>query len=282
MQKFSYHTHTSFSDGKYPLEQMLEKAVSLGWEEIGISDHLIIHKDMKQSPVYELILKSNLIKAPHVYRNSFKDSLDVFRKNSENIREIAKNYPIKVLIGYEVDYFTYSGWEEEFKDFIKQVDHDYLLNGNHFFFDEKCEKIIDIYRFDNLDKSFYDDTFENYLLRHYQTIQKAVKSGLFDILAHLDYARRVSYHKDFPLKEERLKVVDCLKESAMAIELSTKGLRKVGSFYPENFILEKVVNNKIDVVISDDAHDITELGYEFEKAEEMLKQLNCVNRFCLK
>ena len=52
MQKFSYHTHTNFSDGSNSLEQMLEKAVSLGWSEIGISDHLIIHKDMKQSPVY--------------------------------------------------------------------------------------------------------------------------------------------------------------------------------------------------------------------------------------
>lgn len=282
MQKFSYHTHTNFSDGKCSLEQMLEQAVSLGWEEIGISDHLIIHKDMKQSPVYDLILKSNMFKAPHVYRNSFKDSLDDFKKNSEYVRKVAKKYPIKVFIGYEVDYFTYSGWEEEFKEFIKQIDYDYLLNGNHFFFDEKCEKLIDIYRFDSLDKSLCDDSFEVYLKRHYQTIQQSVKSGIFDILAHLDYARRVSFHKDYPLKEERLKVVEVLKSSKMAIELSTKGLRKVASFYPEEFILNEVINNNIKVVISDDAHNITELGYEFEKAEEKLKELNCKNRFRLK
>ena len=42
------------------IEEVLDKAVSLGWEEIGISDHLIIHKDMKQSPFYDLILKTNI------------------------------------------------------------------------------------------------------------------------------------------------------------------------------------------------------------------------------
>ena len=282
MQKFSYHTHTDFSDGKCSLEQMLDKAVSLGWEEIGISDHLIIHKDMKKSPVYDLILKSNIFKAPHVYRDSFKDSLDVFRRNSDNVRNIAKKYSIKVFIGYEVDYFCYSGWEEEFKEFIKQVDHDYLLNGNHFFFDENCANLIDIYRFDNIDKSVCSDTFEGYLRRHYQTMQKAVESGLFNILAHLDYARRVSYHKELPFKEERLNVVNSLKNSKMAVELSTKGLRKVGSFYPEDFVLNEIVRNNIGVVISDDAHDISELGYEFEKAEKVLEQLNCVNRYRLK
>ena len=78
MQKFSYHVHTDFSDGKNSLEEVLDKAVSLGWEEIGISDHLIIHKDMKQSPFYDLILKTNIFQAPHVYRDSFDNSLSDF------------------------------------------------------------------------------------------------------------------------------------------------------------------------------------------------------------
>ena len=150
------------------------------------------------------------------------------------------------------------------------------------FFDENCANLIDIYRFDNIDKSVCSDTFEGYLRRHYQTMQKAVESGLFNILAHLDYARRVSYHKELPFKEERLSVVNSLKNSKMAVELSTKGLRKVGSFYPEDFVLNEIVRNNIGVVISDDAHDISELGYEFEKAEKVLEQLNCVNRYRLK
>lgn len=282
MQKFSYHTHTSFSDGKCSLEQMLDKAVSLGWEEIGVSDHLIIHKNMKSSPVYEMIVKSNSFNAPHVYRDSFDTSLDVFRRNSEYIRGVAKKYPIKVFIGYEVDYFTYDGWEDEFKNFIKQIDYDYLLNGNHFFFDENGDNLIDIYRFDNLDPILCVDSFENYISRHYKTIQKAVNSGLFDILAHLDYARRSVMHKVFPCINERLNIVDCLKQSGMGVEISTKGLRKVDSFYPEDFILKELIKKNVPIVIDDDAHNVGELGYKFDKAEEKLKELGCCNRYRLK
>ena len=55
-----------------------------------------------------------------VYKDSFKNSLDCFRKHSECVRKAAKNFPIKVFIGYEVDYFTYDGWEDEFKEFIRK------------------------------------------------------------------------------------------------------------------------------------------------------------------
>lgn len=282
MQKFSYHVHTDFSDGKNSLEEVLDKAVSLGWEEIGISDHLIIHKDMKQSPFYDLILKTNIFQAPHVYRDSFDNSLSDFQKHSEYIRKTAKKYPIKVFIGYEVDFFTYSGWSEEFKSFIEKVDHDYLLNGNHFFFDEKCEKIIDIYRYDTLNLGKGYDSFETYLKRHYKTIKQAVKSGLFDILAHLDYARRCSLHKVYTCVDERLDIINSMKNSKTAIEISTKGLRKVDSFYPEDIILKEIIKNDIPLVINDDAHNLSEIGYEFEKAEEKLKELNCSNRYRLK
>lgn len=52
MQNFSYHTHTNISDGKNTIEEMVAKAVDLGWKEIGISNHLIVHKDIKLSTGY--------------------------------------------------------------------------------------------------------------------------------------------------------------------------------------------------------------------------------------
>ena len=49
MQNFSYHTHTVFSDGHNTIEEMLDRAEELGWREIGISDHLIVHKNITRS-----------------------------------------------------------------------------------------------------------------------------------------------------------------------------------------------------------------------------------------
>lgn len=50
MQKFSYHNHTNFSDGKCSLEDMVAQAKAIGFCEMGISDHLIVHKNIEQSP----------------------------------------------------------------------------------------------------------------------------------------------------------------------------------------------------------------------------------------
>ena len=279
MQKFSYHTHTDFSDGSDSIEKMLEKAVALGWEQIGISDHMIIHKNIKNAPTYEMLISRS---GDHIYQDCFEKSLPMFQNNVEYIRKVAKKYPIDVLIGFEVDYFTYDGWEDEFKNFIKQIDHDYLLTGNHFFFDDKCDILIDIYRYDNLDKKCKTESYETYLKRHYKTMQKAVKSGMFDFLAHLDYARRTKLHHLYPCVDDRWEVVNCLSENNVAAEISTKGLRKVDSFYPEDFLLKQMVDKNVKIVISDDAHNVDELGFCFDKAEEKLKEIGCKNRLKLK
>lgn len=278
MQRFSYHTHTDFSDGSNSLQQMLEQAVRLGWEEIGISDHLIIHKNMKQSPSWQQLQTYN----QNIYRHDFVKEKEVFQRQGEKFRKIAKNYPIKVYLGYEVDYFPYDGWEEQFQEFIKDVDHDYLITGNHFLMSEDYLTLVDIFRYEDLPNKNQTDSLAKCLKRHYQTIEMAVRSGLFNFLAHLDYARKIEEHKNFPLLEERLKIVQALKESGMACEVSTKGLRKIGDFYPQDCIVDALIEAKVPLVISDDAHSVDQLGMDFEKAEKLLLQKKCSKRFRLK
>lgn len=55
MQNFSYHTHTVFSDGHNTIEEMLDRAEELGWREIGISDHLIVHQKYYPQPFFSAL-----------------------------------------------------------------------------------------------------------------------------------------------------------------------------------------------------------------------------------
>lgn len=279
MQKFSYHTHTVFSDGDNSLEEMLAQAVKLGWEAIGISDHMIIHKNIKKNWYFEKVCRQN---HAHMIHDDFKEAETVFARNTEFIRKTAKKYPLKVYIGFEVDYFTYNGWEEEFRDFINRIDHDYLLTGNHFFLSDDGLEIEDIYKL--LDS--YDEKslklFDEHVHRHFQNIRKAVQSGLFNFLAHLDYVRRIPFYESAKFTEDCLAVVKALKESGMGCELSTKGLRRIGDYFPQNNILEALIKEQVPLVISDDAHKTSELGYAFDKAENVLKELDCNSRFILK
>lgn len=279
MQNFSYHTHTDFSDGINTLDEMLAQAVRLGWKEIGISDHLMVHKNFKKSIVWPLIESTG---KPEIYYQGFDEILHLYQQHSQKIRETAEKYPIKVYVGYEVDFFNYTGWLAEFKDFIKQVDHDYLVSGNHFFMSEDGLAVTDIYLYEKSEEADNEKIFEAYLRHHYQVVGEAVKSGLFSFLAHLDYARRSKLHANFPMMEERLFVAKALKETNTPCEVSTKGLRRIGDFYPEEPILKELIKQNIPLLISDDAHRIEELGMGFDKAEERLKSLGSKNRWHLK
>ncbi len=278
MQNFSYHTHTNFSDGSNTLEEMLEQAVRLGWSEIGISDHLIVHKNIKKGPSAEEFCNSS---HSYIYHDDFNKALEKFQRRAEDFRRIAAGFPLKVYLGYEVDYFTYDGWEDEFREFIAKIDHDYLITGNHILLSEDGMMLYDIWRIEKANPPLPEDQIYAYFKRHYETIEKAVRSGLFVFLAHLDYARKAKVHQKFPLIEERLKVVKALAETGVACEVSTKGLRKIGDYYPQKIILDELIKQKVPLVISDDAHNVNELGYAFDQAEKDLSLYPDVKRFKL-
>lgn len=275
VQNFSYHSHTNFSDGKNSLAEMVAKAKSLGFCELGISNHLCIHKNMRQSLSCPLWKKRG---NDHIFKNDFKSVLPEFQKHCEEIRELSKAENIKLYVGFEVDFFTYSGWFEEFKDFLSQLDYDYVITGNHMLFDEKCENLFDIY---DLPELYSDYSLQQeFLQRHFETIKKAVESGVFKFLAHIDYARKIGnaiYNADAYLPKQ-LEILDVLQKQNTAMEISTKGLRKIGDFYPGEPILAAAAERNIKFVISDDAHAVSELGDRFDLAEARLSRFGIKNR----
>lgn len=277
MQKFSYHTHTSISDGKNNIEEMVAKAADLGWEEIGISDHLIVHKDIKLSTGYIRYPDSRKMKA-----STFAEAYEKLAPNAEKIYNAADKYGIKGCVGYEVDYFDYAGWEDGLREFLLKIKYDYLINGNHCFCDKEINGVQKVY--DICQNMPYEimNNFEWYIKNHFNTIAKAVNSGLFDFLAHFDYVKKITGSEKYKLVDAEQNVVKALKNTGTACEISTKGLRRVGEFYPSDEILQMLVKNNIPMLISDDAHCISELGYAFDKAEEKLSEVRCKNRFHLK
>ncbi len=271
MQKFSYHTHTDFSDGANTIEEMLAEAVKLGWKEIGISDHLIIHKNIDKSEAYGY--------PRQYYFNNFAKALEMSNRRVEEIKKAAKSLPIKTYVGFEMDFFTYPGWLEEFKNFKKQTKADYLQSGNHSVFDEGCNKITDLHLF--AEKKPSPAQKQEYVSRHFDLVRQAAASGLFSFIAHLDYPRWAGLCGEEDFYEERMAIIEALAQSGTAFELSTKGLRSIGDFYPARWMLEELNKRNVPVVISDDAHQTGQLGYAFDQAEALLKELNYKNRFKL-
>lgn len=269
MQKFSFHTHTDFSDGYNSIEEMLEQAVKLGWKRIGISDHLIVHKNIRQSPSWA---RWGNERNPLLYRQTFDNAAEAFGRRRDEIKKIAGNYPLQVLVGAEVDYFTYDGWAEGFDRFRQEVGLDYYITGNHYL--QIGDDILD-----NRDAQHLSPPqLHTAIRRHFESIVKAVESGRFSFLAHLDYMRGLAACGDNFLAE-KMAVVKALQKCGMATEISTKGLRHSNDYYPADNLLQEIVRRKIPLIISDDAHRPTELGFEFAKAEKRLQELNCQYRY---
>ena len=276
MQKYSYHTHTNFSDGHNTITEMLRQATELGWQEIGISDHLIVHKDFKQSPSWN---KMQHYYGSQIYRTEFKEAVSVFLKHKEEIKKAAKFFPLKVFVGAEVDFFTYDGWLDEFKDFQRQVNLDYYISGNHYMFGSEKDFPIEPEDLSVFIESKEDQ--QKYIINHFKTLEKASESGLFDFMAHIDYVRRSPLVGEQNFASEKKHMLETFAKNNTAVELSTKGLRKDGDFYPVHSLLEEMKAQNISVVISDDAHRTSELGQDFSKAELCLQNMNYNNRWKL-
>lgn len=320
MQNFSYHTHTVFSDGHNTIEEMLDRAEELGWREIGISDHLIVHKNITRSRSFPRWMNSP---NNHVYRTGFVAAAEDFARHAENVRRAARGRRLKVKVGAEVDWFVYDGWEEEFAAFRKESGLDYYISGNHFLQPSEGE-ILDIKDLSLLAGPEREKALKN----HFAAICRAIESGVFAFIAHVDYIRKSEFCPDEAFWQEKMKVVDCLEKCKTATELSSKGLRKRGDFYPADKLIREIVRRQIPLVgqrqtpteraelglnlpkpknicgnsaaaaagsfsffadklvreivcrqiplvVSDNAHRTGELGFEFAKSEEYLRELDC-------
>ena len=248
---------------------MIAHAAAIGLEEIGISDHLIVHKNAKQMPAYEEVKT--------ILHTSFNELTDMCNKHAEDIRNVSKKYAINARVGYEADYFTYDGWDEEFADFLKKIDYDYLISGNHYFMSDDGEDIFDIWLF-NKYKNLAPENITVYLNRHFQTLSRAILSKRFWFLAHPDYVQVVNGYKEDDYKAEILNVVQALFSTKTGCEISTKGIRKFGHFYPSKNILSQLIEKNIPIIVSDDAHAPDQICSYFDQAEKELAAFNCKER----
>lgn len=275
VQKFSYHCHTNFSDGRDSLLSMVRRAKILGWSEIGITDHLIVHKNMLQSPSAELMFARP---ASYIYHHDFATIRDDFARHCDELHQLSRQEGIKIYAGFEVDFFTYDGWLEELRDFLTHIDYDYLISGNHFLFGADGETLVNMTDL----RQVYPDAaqYDELLCAHFQAMADSAASGLFKFVAHLDYVKRVGVDicGAEHYKAQKQAVLAALQKHNIGTEISTKGLRKSGEFYPCDWQLKEIAARQIPVVISDDAHCTEELGDHFDLAEQALAQYGITRR----
>jgi len=257
--KCNYHTHTHFCDGKENMRFFVEKAMELQFAHLGFSSHAPISKH------YDFTLTEDEIPA-----------------YLEEIEHYKKQHPqIEIFKGLECDYIP--GMTQDFSYYNNKFDLDYIIGGVHlvkvpnseevWFIDGPKRETYDtgIARFFNHDikkavTCFWEQTFE------------MIETQEFDIIAHIDKIKMHNQDRFFKEDEEwYLKLVDyaieLIVKKQIIVEINSRGLYRMRckSFYPSDYILEKLGKSKAKMVISSDAHKAEELALYYEEAKNKLR-----------
>jgi histidinol-phosphatase (PHP family) len=250
MIKADYHTHTSFSsDSEAPVEEMIEKAISLGLERICITDHMDF-----DFPVFN---GYTFVFDPDEY-------ISKLTKMSERYKD-----KIKVLHGIELGLQPYLA--KRYEDLLTKYDFDFAIGSSH------LVNGIDPY----LPSYWENKTKQEGITAYFRSIIDNVKSfSGFQVYGHLDYVVRYAPEKNASYSYDNYasildEMLNTIINSGKGIEINTAGFKYgLGHPHPQTDVLKryKELGGEL-ITIGSDGHKPEHLGYDFPRAEKLLLSL---------
>ena len=262
-QDFTIHTHTTISDGYHSPCEMAYYASQQGFNTIGFSDHFIVNPKFENTEIYKALKKSRHAK---IYTADFNQTTVYFKEQFNKLEQIAEIAPIKILRGLEVDVFQGDEWAKNFEQSMKILKPDYIIGSAHFI--EYDGGIYNMYDIQHAKPDFADKL----LTAYWKNIQRIAKSGLCNIIAHLDLPRR--RHSGYEEKWADLEheTVDIIAQQKLPLEINT-GLYQSDQYYPHPSprIMEMCAKKQVPMFFSDDAHHAEQLADKFVDAQKYAK-----------
>ncbi|MDR1460690.1 MAG: histidinol-phosphatase [Campylobacteraceae bacterium] len=241
------HNHTPLCRHAYgEPREYIKRALELGTKYFGFSDHAPMNFDKE-------------------YRMSF-DEMKTYENMIKELKEEFK-HKIEILFAYEVDFL------DNFMDkriFVQEID--YLIGSVHFLnewgFDNP--EFIGTYKEKNI-----DDIWKEY----FSAIKSLAKSGLFDIVGHLDLLKIFKYLPKTDIRILAKEAMRAIKENNLVIEINSAGFRKpICEQYPSVELLQMANELDIPITFCSDAHEVEHVGYKSEETIKIAK--DCGYRFC--
>jgi len=252
------------------MEDTIEEAIRQGMHTLGFSDHSSVPFEsrvsipMDKNEEYVGHLKELKIK--------YKDQIDIL-----------SSMEMEFIPGIVVD----------FQKTKKDYGLDYLIGSVHlvgktpdtlWFIDGKS-----IEPYDEGLKKYFDGDIRKGVRAYFDQENEMIETEKFDIIGHFDKvkmnARGRYFHEDEKWYQDMvLETLDLIKQHDLIVEINTRGLYKqrYNGFYPSEWLLPRMKELNIPVLISSDAHQYWELTYFFKEAEEALKSVGYKETMCFK
>lgn len=244
---YDYHTHSLFSDDcNIPMEQMIEKAISIGTKLYAVTDHY--------DPDY-----------PKDDNFSFNLDFKNYNQKLELVCERFNSASFKVIKGVEIGIQAGDSTIRKCIDATKYP-YDFVIGSFH------CINYMDICRpfHENITPEQATEEYYKYI---YMTLTKYID---FDVLGHINALDRyISYVPDFtPYKELVSEILKLLISKDKGIEINTSSFRynMKNLTIPSAEILKmyKQLNGKI-ITFGSDSHFPEHICYKYDQTMEYLK-----------
>lgn len=248
MSLSSYHTHSTYSDGKSTLEEMVLSAIERGCEEIGFSDHAPMEFSCDWSME--------------------KERVEAYKSEIAGLREKYKG-KIKIFLGIEQDYFS-----------VPAQGYDYVIGSVHFVYKNGEYLPVDISADEVkafIDKHYGGDAY-SYCEDYFKLVRDIYNKTKCQIIGHFDLVTK--FNERMPLIDinnpRYVRAVDgaleeLLKTNAI-FEVNTgaisRGYRTTP--YPDERTMGIISKSGKPFVITSDTHHRDTVTFNFEEQEKSL------------
>jgi histidinol-phosphatase (PHP family) len=253
------------------LDLYLKKAKQIGLKEVGIVDHLYRFKETKNyfEQALNLDPTDSIGKLQSYWlKNVMTEKMDEFVEVIAAAKKRWKKEGVLLKLGIEADYFV--GQEHELEELLKGQPWDYVIGSVHY---------VDGWGFDNPQTAYRFEKFDLLELytRFYETVEKMIRSNMFDFVAHLDNLKVFNFkvnNESFNKKwYERIALA--LKETNTATEVNA-GLYyryPVKEMCPSVDFLTSILAKGVPITLSSDSHYPDDLGKYVAENRKLLQQL---------
>ncbi|WP_313893429.1 histidinol phosphate phosphatase domain-containing protein [Psychrobacillus sp.] len=253
------------------LDLYLQKAKQLGLKEVGIVDHLYRFKETKNYFEKNMLLDENdpIGKLQSDWLGKvMTENMNDFTNFIVQEKKRWSEQGVELKLGIEADYFV--GCERELAELLQNQPWDYVIGSIHF---------VDGWGFDNPQTAnkFEEVDLKVLYERFFETVEQAIRSGMFDFVAHLDNLKVFGYK----VEDEAFNQMWYERIASALVETNTATEVNAGLFYrypvkemcPGPAFLKTLVAKGVEFTVSSDSHFPDDLGKYTLVNTESLKSL---------
>ncbi len=251
----NFHTHTRYCDGADTPEEIIERAVELGFASLGFSEHSygICDEIFGMTAENQEKYRAEIL----MLKEKYKDKISIF-------------------CGIEADSFSN----------INRTDFDYVISSAHYVKKAESYLSVDLSAEEETKnvEQLYGGDFDSYAEDYFNEVYRGAEKSRPDIIGHLDLVMKFC---DINGRTETPRYLaaaeECIKKTVKIcpiFEINTgavaRGYRKTP--YPSEKLLRLIKKYGGEIMISSDCHDKNSLTCEFEAAEALAKKIGFTKR----